>query len=290
MNKRTLIISSIAAGSIALGITLWGSEQSPRPVIPQANPAPFILRSEGRVAAYPGSDVTVGTDLGGTLTRVFVQEGDQVHQGQLLALIDSRQDLAALHEAQSKVQELTADERFQNAELQRNQALLASGIISRQNLDQIRTQLDLARSRRQAAEATAERLGVAVSKLRIEAPIDGTVVGRFANGGETVAAGAKLLEIAQTDHVRIEAEIDEFDLSHFALGDPVKVSAEGYPATWRGRIEEIPHQVTGRKLKPQDPARPSDTRVLMVKVALQEPTPLKLGQRVEMEIQPFTPR
>jgi hypothetical protein len=51
-----------------------------------------------------------------------------------------------------------------------------------------------------------------------------------------------------------------------------------------GKIEEIPDSVVARKLKPEDPGRPTDTRVLLVKVALLEKTPLKLGQRVEMEI------
>jgi RND family efflux transporter MFP subunit len=237
--------------------------------------------------AYPGSDVIVGTDLGGTLTQVLVREGDHVAKGQLLAVLDARQESAALDEAQSRIRELTVDERFQATELQRHEALQASGIVSRQNLDQIRTQVDLARSRREAAQATAQRLRVIVSKLRVLAPIDGVVVSRRVNGGETVPAGTSLFQIVQPEKVRLEAEIDEFDLSRIALGNPVQVRAEGYPATWSATIEEVPSQVVGRRLKPQDPSRPSDTRVLLVKVALREPTPLKLGQRVELEIRPF---
>ena len=54
---------------------------------------------------------------------------------------------------------------------------------------------------------------------------------------------------------------------------------------WRGTIEEIPDAVTSRRLKPLDASKPIDTRVLLVKIALNEPTPLKLGQRVEVQIQ-----
>jgi HlyD family secretion protein len=54
--------------------------------------------------------------------------------------------------------------------------------------------------------------------------------------------------------------------------------------SWRGRVEEIPDAVVGRKLEPQDPCKPEDTRVLLAKIALLEPTPLKLGQRVEIRI------
>ncbi|MES1210824.1 MAG: hypothetical protein ABUL63_00690, partial [Acidobacteriota bacterium] len=84
---------------------------------------------------------------------------------------------------------------------------------------------------------------------------------------------------------RIEAEVDEFDAGRVTLGSIVKVTAEGFAGqSWKGTVEEIPDAVVGRRLKPQDPGRPSDTRVLLVKVALGEATPLKLGQRVEVEI------
>jgi len=61
------------------------------------------------------------------------------------------------------------------------------------------------------------------------------------------------------------------------------LSGEGYDGKWRGVIEEVPGNVVSRRLKPQDPAKPIDTRVLLVKIALAEGTPLKLGQRVEVE-------
>ena len=62
------------------------------------------------------------------------------------------------------------------------------------------------------------------------------------------------------------------------------MKAEGESATWTGTVEEIPDSVTGRKTKPQDPARPSDTRVLLVKVALASHDGLQLGRRVDVEI------
>jgi hypothetical protein len=67
----------------------------------------------------------------------------------------------------------------------------------------------------------------------------------------------------------------------------VTVTAQGWAGLgWPGRVEEVADSVTPRRLKPQDPARPTDTRVLAVKVAFTEPTPLKLGATVELRIQP----
>jgi HlyD family secretion protein len=66
----------------------------------------------------------------------------------------------------------------------------------------------------------------------------------------------------------------------------VHLRAEGYEGQqWRGTIEEVPDSVISRRLKPQDPSKPIDTRVLLVKVAMTEPTPLKLGQRVDIEVE-----
>ena len=96
-----------------------------------------------------------------------------------------------------------------------------------------------------------------------------------------------LVTIANLDKTRVEAEVDEFDAGRVELGAEVQVTAEGFTGqSWKGTVEEIPDAVLPRRLRPQDPGRPSDTRVLLVKVALAEPTPLKLGQRVEVAIGP----
>jgi HlyD family secretion protein len=77
------------------------------------------------------------------------------------------------------------------------------------------------------------------------------------------------------------------------VGAPVAITADGFPGrSFRGRIEEVADSVTLRKLKPQDPGRPTDTRIVAVKVAFSEPTPLKLGTTVELKIlrPPLIPR
>jgi hypothetical protein len=85
--------------------------------------------------------------------------------------------------------------------------------------------------------------------------------------------------------VRIEAEVDEYDADLVKVGAPVKITAEGFPGqTWRGVVEEVPSVVVDKGLEPRDPSRPVDVRVLLVKIAFQEATPLKLGQRAEVEI------
>jgi multidrug resistance efflux pump len=124
-------------------------------------------------------------------------------------------------------------------------------------------------------------------KSRILAPISGTVTLRKVDGGQTVEAGDAAFTIADLSRLRIEGEAHEADAGAIAVGAAVMIKAEGFPGrAWRGRVEEVPDSVILRRLKPQDPSRPTDTRILAVKVAFSEPTPLKLGTTVELKIEP----
>ena len=162
---------------------------------------------------------------------------------------------------------------------------MARNATAPQNFDANLHSLELARARRSAAVACCDRFDALIAKTRITAPIDGVVTARHAHPGEIARPGTALVTIADLNRLRIEAEVDEFDTARVALGSPVTITAEGYgPAKWRGTVEEIPDSVVGRRTRPADPGRPIDARVLPIKIAFAEPTPLKLGQRVDVEI------
>jgi HlyD family secretion protein len=259
---------------------------APAPTAASASAGPGVrVAAEGRVVAYPGSEVVVGTDLAGTIVVLRVQEKDRVRRGQLLAELRSDDYRASLAEARARVVEADADIRLAEAEVERARSLWQKSVGSRQAVDKAERDVDASRARRATAAATADRLAAVLAKTRIVAPIDGVVVARQAQAGETLEAGKPIVTIADLSRVRVEAELDEFDSGRVRLDDSVRVTAEGYDGkAWMGRVEEIPDSVVGRRLKPQDPGKPEDTRVLLVKVALLEPTPLKLGQRVEIRI------
>lgn len=252
---------------------------------PVVRPADARVAAEGRVVAYPGAQVVVGTDFAGTVLRLPVDENAPVRRGQLLAELNADEHRAALAEARARMREAEADIRLAELEVGRAATLFAESIGTRQALDRAERDRDAARARRATAAAEADRLAAVIAKSRVVAPIDGVVVARHAEAGETLDRGARLATIADLARTRIEAEVAEFDAGRVAPGAPVVVRAEGYPGTtWRGQVEEIPGAVVNRALRPLDPGRPSDTRVLLVKIAFAEKTPLKLGQRVEVEI------
>jgi len=240
--------------------------------------------AEGRVVAYPGAEVTVGTDVAGTIESLAVEEKDAVRKGDVIAVIKAHDTRAALSVARARVGEAEADIRLFEAEVARAQHLFREDVGSKQAWDKAERDLDASRARLASATSEVRRLEALVGKTIITAPIDGVVIARGVHAGETVDAGDELLTIADLKKTRVEAEIDEYDVARVSLGAVVGVTAEGFERGWKGTIEEIPDSVVNRRLKPQDPSKPIDTRVLLVKVAFAEATPLKLGQRVEVRI------
>ena len=135
-----------------------------------------------------------------------------------------------------------------------------------------------------ARNAPARCFGV-VGPVRLGDAVTATVTARHAHPGETVEVVAKSVTIADLNRVRIEAEVHEYDSGRVALGAEVRITAEGFErASWLAKVEEIPDSVVPGRIRSEDPGRLIEARVMPVKIAFAESTPLKLGQRVEIEI------
>ena len=239
--------------------------------------------AEGRLVTYPGAEVVIGTEIMGTIVAMPVREKSVVHRGDLIAELRSDELKASLAEAEARIVEAEADIRYFELEVHRAERLQARKVGTQVEVDGNRRDLEVAHARRTAAAAAKRRFEALIAKTRILAPIDGMVTARHAQPWETVEAAGRLVTIADLNQVRIEAEVGEFDVGKIALGADVIVTAVGYPDTrWRGTVEEIPDTVVGRRIRPEDSGRLTDTRVLLVKIALKEKTPLKLGQLVEV--------
>jgi HlyD family secretion protein len=245
------------------------------------------VRAEGWVVAYPGAEVTVGIDVAGTVVHLLVQEKDKVRKGQLLAELRADDTRAAIEEARAQLAQSEADLRLYEIEVSRAQQLFDAKVGTKQALDRATRDRDAAQARSETARAMVRRLEAVLDKTRIYAPISGVALSRLVQPGESVKEGASIVSLANLDRTRVEAEVDEFDAGRVEIGNEVTIKAEGYDGQqWLGRVEEIPDSVVSRRIKPQDPTKPIDTRVLLVKVAFGEPTPLKLGQRVQIALQP----
>jgi HlyD family secretion protein len=279
--KRVLYVLGVVLILVTV-VQVRGRVEDSRPRLPKSQVVVQSISAEGRLVAYPGADVTVGTDVAGIVDRVNVVEKQSVKKGDVLATLRAEDTRAALEQAKARVGEAVADIRLYTVERDRAQSLWQTAVGSKQSYERAERDLDSAGARRASAEADVARLEATLKKTVIKSPIDGVVTGRLVQPGEAVAIGDRIISVADLTRTRIEAEVDEYDAGRIRLGAPATVRAEGYEESWNGTVEEIPDAVTTRRIKPQDTSKPVDTRVLLVKVALGQATPLKLAQRVEI--------
>jgi len=286
--SAVLLVIVVAWNSVQMIAVRAGSAAAGRDVrAGTADRSAGRVTAEGRVAAYPGAEVTVGTEVLGTIVRMPAREKGTVRRGDLLVQLRDDEVRASLVEARSRLTEAEVALRLERARYGLDRVLPALSRQANPAPDARRESLTAAEARRDAARAAVDRLEAEAARYRILAPIDGVVIARHADPGETVAPAAPLLTIADLTRLCVEAEVDEFDIPRIAPNAPATIDAEGYPGPgWRGRVEEIADAVSVRRTRPEDPGRPADTRVLLVRIALLEKTPLKLGQRVEVEIAP----
>jgi len=248
---------------------------------------PGRVVAEGRVVARPGAEVTIGSEQGGTVVAVRRGEKAEVRKGDVLVEFRADDLQLALAEAEARLAEATAEFSYQQGDYRRKVQATTGPTQFVTELYASRRDLEVAQARRKQAEVAVSRAKVALDRVKVISPIDGVVVASYANPGEVKAPGASLALVCDLARLRVEAEVDEFDLPRIALKDAVIVRAEGYgDESWSGTVEEIPDRVAGRTIRPDDPGRPTDSRVLLVKVGLSSPLTLKLGQQVQVEIRP----
>lgn len=126
-----------------------------------------------------------------------------------------------------------------------------------------------------------------LDKTRVISPISGTLIERYLDVGEVVIPERPIMLIADTSQLRINAEVDETDAGRLQLGDLVNISAYAYPGkVYKGRVEEIASYVGKREITPNNPEVNLGLKIIQVKIAFLEPTPLKLGMTVDVLIMP----
>lgn len=287
--RSSLVLLSLSGTGLALLASTLMQAQPHGPASPgpatDSRPTLGGIAAEGRVVAYPGAEVTVGADAIGRLLRVNVEEGSLVHKGQILAEIDASDLVASLDEAKARLQEAKAEQHLSQLNAERKRRLFAEGVIPAFDRDAAARDVEITDARIETATASIRRLEATLAKTRMVAPIDGTVTSRIVNAGQMVDRGDPAFVIADLSRLRIEGEAHEADANRVVINAEVEIRADGYPGqSFHGRVEEIPGSVTMRRIKPQDPSRPTDIRVLALKVAFPRGTPLKLGTTVDLVV------
>ncbi len=284
--QRSMAVLSLSVLALGVAVKRTGAVTATAAAsVPAQAPGSRRVWAEGRVVARPGAETHIAPEIGGRVVACSLREKGTVKKGEVVCELASDEHKAALAEAKAKIVEADAAIEHLEVEVARAEKMLRAELLSAQAAAKTKHDLELARARRATAVAAAAHAEVLIGRTKVLAPIDGMVIRLQVQEGETVSAGMKLARIVDLTSVRIEAEIDEFDATSLTVGARATVSAEGHPTKWTGRVEELPDVIVARSLEREGPGEPQGSHVLLAKIGIAEKTPLRLGQRVELDIQ-----
>jgi len=185
--------------------------------------------------------VLVGTQVSGTIKSLYADFNSRVTKGQLIALIDPEMLEAQLAQAKANVEKADATFRDADRTLKRNRELFAKNLIPRSDFDTAETNFDSARAQLEQAKAAFKVAETNLRYTRILSPVDGIVISRNVDIGQTVAASFQtptLFTIAQDlTKMQIDTNIAESDIGVVKLGQEVDFTVDAYPdITFKGKV------------------------------------------------------
>jgi len=185
--------------------------------------------------------VLVGTQVSGTIKNLYVDFNSRVTKGQLIALIDP--EMLEAQAAQARANVGKADAAFLDADrtLKRNRELFTKNLIPRSDLDTAETNYESAKATLAQAKAALTVSETNLRYTRILSPVDGVVISRNVDIGQTVAASFQtptLFTIAQDlTKMQIDTNIAESDIGVVKVGQVVEFTVDAYPdTTFKGKV------------------------------------------------------
>lgn len=201
-----------------------------------------IVSSTGTLEAI--NTVEVGTQISGTISKIYVDYNDKVKVGQLLAEMDLRLLQTNLLTAQANL--AVNDARFMQAQddFERNTKLYKERVISEQQYTNSKYAYEQALSGKKASEASVKNIEVSMSYAHITSPINGTITERTVEEGQTVAASfatPRMFIIAEDlSKMQILADVDESDIGYIRDNMQVRFTVQTYPEReFRGTVSQI---------------------------------------------------
>jgi HlyD family secretion protein len=210
----------------------------------------------------PHTKVDVSTDISGRIINLAVKEGDVVKKGQMLLQIDPaiyqaqvEHDKAALAGARAAAVQSNASLTQAQHNFDRSSEIKKTNpaLISVEQLEQLKTALDVAKATKEAADFQVEQAQAglqnsqsALDKTTVLAPMSGKVTRLDVEQGETAIQGtlnkdaATLLTISDMGYLETRVKVDETDVSHIQIGDSAQVQLDAFPdTTFLGRVTKI---------------------------------------------------
>ena len=208
-------------------------------IVPGRQDIPAIVTATGSLAARRDMPVGVPGE-GGQIERVLVEPGQWVRAGQTLAIINRSVQAQEAAQLAAQIEVARADRQLAQNELDRAQALLGRGFVSRADIDRKRAARDAAAARVRVAQAQLGASRARIGRLDVRAPTAGLVLSRSVEAGQVVGAGSPaLFRIAEGGQIELMARLPQSDLARLSVGVPVTVTPVGSTQTYQGSVWQV---------------------------------------------------
>ena len=237
MTKKSADATALAAGAAAG--KRGGQAQVVTVIVPGRSDVARLITASGALAARRDEPVGVAGE-GGRVSQVYVDAGSWVRQGQVLASIDRSVQGQEANQLTASIAVARADAALAQNELDRSQALVGRGFVSKADLDRKRAARDSANARVRVAQAQLGGARARIGRLDIRAPSSGLILDRNVEVGQVVSAGAGgLFRLARGGELEMRAQVSQQDLSSLRVGMAASVQPIGVERSFSGSIWQI---------------------------------------------------
>ncbi len=197
----------------------------------------------------PVTSVTVGTQVSGIINKIFVDYNSNVTKGQVIAELDKTNLTSELNTAKANLQSAQSTLNYEQANYGRYKTLYGKGLVSADEYESARLNYLKAKETVATAKETVQKAQTNLGYATITSPIDGVVLSKSVEEGQTVAASystPELFKIAKnlTD-MQVVADVDEADIGDVKEGERVSFMVDAYPNdTFNGTVTQVRQEAT----------------------------------------------
>lgn len=249
--KRTLVIAAVAAIAALAVWLLSGGKKEEKITFDTAAVAPAnIMNSITATGTIePVTSVTVGTQVSGIVSKLFVDYNSVVKKGQVIAELDKTNLMSQLNTAKTQLATAQSQLNYQTANYKRYKTLFEKGLVAADDFDNAKLSYTQAKEQVVSAKEEVQRAQTNLGYATITSPIDGVVLSKSVEEGQTVAASfstPELFTIAQDlTNMQVVADVDEADIGDVKEGERVSFTVDAYPDdTFEGEVKQVRQEAT----------------------------------------------
>lgn len=252
MNKKKALVIAAVAAIAALAVWLLsGGKKEEKITFDTAAVAPAnIMNSITATGTIePVTSVTVGTQVSGIVSKLFVDYNSVVKKGQVIAELDKTNLMSQLNTAKTQLATAQSQLNYQTANYNRYKTLFEKGLVAADDFDNAKLSYTQAKEQVASAKEEVQRAQTNLGYATITSPIDGVVLSKSVEEGQTVAASfstPELFTIAQDlTNMQVVADVDEADIGDVKEGERVTFTVDAYPDdTFEGKVKQVRQEAT----------------------------------------------